>query len=116
MLRNLSKHKPNAIELMFATHPMSDERYKTAIKAISSKYASYKTKPLFRERYMDNTAGLRKISSAIEHMQKGDKEIASGNYDNAEGYFQKALKKAPSDYAGLLMMAKCPWQEYHTIL
>ena len=56
---------------------------------------------------MDNTAGLRKISDAIENMQKGDKEIASGNYDNAEGYFQKALKKAPNDYAGLLMMAKC---------
>jgi len=107
MLRNLSKHKPNAIELMFSTHPMSDERYKTAIKAISSKYAAYKTKPLFRERYMDNTAGLRKISGAIFDMQKGDKEIASGNYDNAEGYFQKALKKAPNDYAGLLMMAKC---------
>lgn len=107
MLRNLSKHKPNAIELMFSTHPMSDERYKTAIKAVSSKYATYKTKPLFRERYMDNTAGLRKISGAIFDMQKGDKEIASGNYDNAEGYFQKALKKAPNDYAGLLMMAKC---------
>jgi len=107
MLRNLSKHKPNAIEIMFSTHPMSDERYKTAIKAVSSTYARDKNKPLFRERYMDNTKNLRKISGAIDDMQKGEREMAAGKYDHAESYFESALEKAPNDYAGLLMMAKC---------
>lgn len=107
MLRSLSKHKPNAIELMFATHPMSDERYRTAIQTIQKKYGSDKNKPLFRERYMDNTAGLRQIKGAIEDMQKGDKEMASGNYSGAQSSYQSALKQAPNDYAGLLMMAKC---------
>jgi predicted Zn-dependent protease len=32
MLKGLSKSKPNIIELMFATHPMSKERYQTAVK------------------------------------------------------------------------------------
>ncbi|UCF56248.1 MAG: M48 family metalloprotease, partial [Deltaproteobacteria bacterium] len=38
MLRALSKNKPSTIELMFATHPMSDERYQTAVETAQSKY------------------------------------------------------------------------------
>jgi len=107
MLRSQSKHKPNAFELMFATHPMSDERYHTAVDAVHSQYRSSKNKPLYRERYMDNTAKLRAIKGAIEAMQKGEKEMAKKNYAEAETYFKKALKQAPNDYAGLLMMSKC---------
>jgi predicted Zn-dependent protease len=107
MLRNLSKDKPNAIELMFATHPMSDERYQTAVDTVDSLYRLSKKKPLYRERYMDHTAKLRAIKGAIEAMQKGEKEMAKKNYGEAETYFKKALKQAPNDYAGLSMMSKC---------
>jgi len=107
MLRSLSKDKPNAIELMFATHPMSDERYHTAVEAVRSLYRSSKNKPLYRERYMDHTVKLRAIKGAIEAMQKGEKEMAKKNYSEAETYFKKALKQAPNDYAGLCMMSKC---------
>ena len=33
--------------------------------------------------------------------------MAGEKYDEAETYFEKALKQASDDYAGLMMMAKC---------
>jgi predicted Zn-dependent protease len=107
MLRSMSKHKPSAIELMFATHLMSDERYQTSVTAVNNQYASKKDLPLHRDRYMDHTANLRKIKGAVETMQKAESEMANGKFDGAEALFKRALKEAPSDYAGLVLMSKC---------
>ncbi len=107
LLQSLGKHKPNAMELMFATHPMSEERYKTAVNTANTKYKSAQKQPLYRERYMDNTVRLRAKKGAIEEMQKGDKEMARRKYDDAEAHYRKALKLAPRDYAGLVMMSTC---------
>ncbi|MFO7708074.1 MAG: M48 family metalloprotease [Desulfobacterales bacterium] len=107
MLNNLNKSKPSSIELMFATHPMSDERYQNAVQAARTTYAGSKNFPLNRERYMDNTARVRAIQGAIEEMQKGDKAMGTKNYGQAEGHYQTALRQAPNDYAGLISMAKC---------
>jgi len=107
VLRSLSKEKPSSIELMFATHPMSDERYETAVANSKSNYASAHSLPVYRERYMDHTARLRAMRGAIEEMQKGEKEMAQKKFDRAEAHFQAALKQAPNDYAGLVMMATC---------
>jgi predicted Zn-dependent protease len=107
ILRGLSKDKPNAIELMFSTHPMSDERYQTAVETAAKKYESAKNFPVHRERYMDHTAKLRAKKGAIEEMQNGEKALAKKDYPTAEGHFGKALKEAPDDYAGLCMMSKC---------
>jgi len=107
MLRSTSKHKPNAIELMFSTHPMSDERYRTAVQSVQTQYRQAQNLPLYQERYMDNTVKLRSMKGAIEDMQKGESAMGGEKYDEAETYFKKALKQAPEDYAGLVMMAKC---------
>jgi predicted Zn-dependent protease len=107
MLSSLSKHKASTTELLFATHPMSDERLQTAVASARSDYATAKNQPLHRERYLDHTAGLRKIKVAIEELQKGETLMAQEKYDEAETHFQSALKQAPDDYAGLVMMAKC---------
>lgn len=107
ILQSLGKHKSNAIELMFATHPMSEERYKTAVNMANTKYKSAQKQPLYRERYMDNTARLRAKKGAIEELQKGDKEMARRKYGDAEAHYSKALKLAPGDYAGLDMMSIC---------
>jgi predicted Zn-dependent protease len=106
VLRTLNKQKPNAVELLFATHPMSDERYQNAVAAVHTRYPQ-PGGALNRERYMDHTAGLRKIRSAIEAMQNGEKEMARENYDGAATQFQQALKVAPQDYTANLLMAKC---------
>ncbi|MFH1629682.1 MAG: M48 family metalloprotease [Pseudomonadota bacterium] len=107
ILRSMSKHKPNAIEMMFATHPMSDERYQTVVNATADKYQTTKDYPLHRERYMDHTAGLRAKKGAIEEIQNGEKAMGQKKFSDAEAHFQKALKLAPTDYAGLVMMSQC---------
>ena len=107
LLQSLSKHKPSAIEMMFATHPMSDERYRTAKTAVSTKYKAAQGMALHRERYMDNTARLRKIKGAIEAMQESDGEMAKKRFPQAEAALTRALRIAPNDYTGLVMMAKC---------
>ncbi|MGD9082456.1 MAG: M48 family metalloprotease [Desulfobacterales bacterium] len=107
MLRRTSKYKPSAIELMFATHPMSDERYRTAVEAVDTQYRSSQSFSLYRDRYMDHTAKLRKIKLTIEELQKGETLMAKNKYGEAEIHFSKALRKTPEDYAGLVMMSKC---------
>jgi predicted Zn-dependent protease len=106
MLQSMGKHKPSAIELMFATHPMSNERYRTAVQTADTKYKTAKKNPLYRERYMDNTAGLRAKKGAIDQMQLADKEMAQKNFKAAEKHLRTALKKAPGDYTALVMMSK----------
>lgn len=107
MLRKTEKEKPNVIEMLFATHPMSEERYQTAGRAVAEKYQAQKDYPLNKERFHEKTAHLRAMKNAIVQMQNGEKAAASGNYDSAVSSFQAALKEAPQDYAGLLMLARC---------
>ncbi|MDD3311637.1 M48 family metallopeptidase [Pseudodesulfovibrio sp.] len=107
MLNDQHDSEPSAIEVMFATHPMSGERLATARKQAMTKYASAGEYRLYRERYMDNTAALRRIGPAIKEMQDGEKLMREEKYAQAETTFASALKKAPDDYAGLLLMAKC---------
>ena len=102
----MSKHKTTTVDLLFATHPMSQERYNTAVQTANTKYQSALKGPLDRERYMDHTAGLRAKKSAIEEIQKGEKQMAKRKYDAATGHFRRALKKAPNDYVALCMMSK----------
>ncbi len=112
-LRSMSKHKPDAIELMFATHPMSDERYRTAVEAVRTQYRHAQNFPLYRDRYMDHTTKIRSIKGAIQTMQKGESLMAKGKYGEAEIHFSKALKQTPEDYAGLVMMSKCQLAQKH---
>jgi len=107
MLNDQHDSEPSAIEVMFATHPMSSERLATARKQAMTKYASAGEFPIYRERYMDNTAALRRIAPAIKEMQDGEKLMREKKYPQAETAFASALKKAPNDYAGLLLMTKC---------
>jgi predicted Zn-dependent protease len=107
MLNSLHHGGTDAVSLLFATHPMSQERYDTAVKQAATEFPSAKAQPMYRERYMDNTASLRKIKPAIELFQKGDEAVARQKYDEAETALQQGLKLAPTDYAGLVITAKC---------
>ena len=111
MLRSLNRHRANAVELLFATHPMSEERYQTAIQAIRTNYPDTKGKSVYRERYRDHTASLRRMAGAIEAMQNGEKEMARQRFGSAEKAFHRALKKAPRDYCAHLLMAKCQFAQ-----
>ncbi|MDH3799500.1 MAG: M48 family metalloprotease, partial [Desulfobacterales bacterium] len=105
MLNSMSKHKSTTVDLLFATHPMSQERYDTAVQTANTKYKPALKGPLYRERYMDQTAGLRAQKGAIQEIQNGEKQMAKSKYDDASNHFRNALKKAPNDYVGLCMMS-----------
>ena len=105
MLSSLSKHKSTNVDLLFATHPMSQERYDTAVQAANTKYGSALKGPLNRERYMDHTAGLRAQKAAIQEIQNGEKQMAARKYDAASDHFRNALKKSPDDYVALCMIS-----------
>jgi predicted Zn-dependent protease len=107
MLNNMNQHKAGATDLLFATHPMSSERYQTSVAQATTEYKQFKDRPVYRERYMDNTAGLRKIKPAIKQMQAGEEALGKEQFSQAQGLFQQALDQAPDDYTGLLLMAKC---------
>jgi beta-barrel assembly-enhancing protease len=111
MLKGLSKNRSGSVELLFATHPMSDERYQNMVGEAAQKYAAARNNPLYRERYMDNTSRLRSRQAAIESMQKAEDELAKKQYGSAEALLRRALSLAPDDYAGLLIMAKCQFMQ-----
>jgi predicted Zn-dependent protease len=107
MLNNMSHRHVSSFDMLFATHPMSDERYRTAVSEVNSRYTAYKKNPLYRERYMDHTASLRKIKGAIVSMQRGAELMGQEKFPEAEGNLKSALRQAPNDYAGLLLMTQC---------
>jgi len=107
MLNEQHSREPSALEVMFSTHPMSSERLETARKRAYTEYMGAAEYKVYRERYMDNTASLRKIAPAIKDLQNAEKLMAQKKYVEAEESCVKALKVAPDDYVGLLIMSKC---------
>ncbi len=107
MLNGLSRRRPGIAEMLFATHPMSEERYRTSLRRSKAEYRASRDFPMNRERYMDHTAGLRAMKEMIENLQKGETSMNRGKFKHAESYLKKALKQKLRDYAGLVMMAKC---------
>lgn len=106
VLRSQHKKKPSALDLMFATHPMSEERYQTAQKSAHNKYAQYQNAPFYKERYMDHTVQIRELKPAIEALQKAEKSAGNKRYHEAEEHARTALAHAPEDYAAHIIMGK----------
>ena len=106
MLNEQHESEPSALEVMFATHPMSSERLATARKRVNEHYLGAKQYAFYRERYMDNTADLRTLGPAIKDMQQAEKLGGQKKYPQAEGKMDTALHLAPDDYTGLLLMSK----------
>ncbi len=113
LLVALSQRKPSALEVLFSTHPMSDERRDTAQRKIQSTYASLTSREVQRDRYLDAIAPLRRIQPALEAFQKGEELLMAKKYDQAQDQFASGLRLAPGDYAGLLLAAKCRLAREH---
>ncbi|MGQ9685399.1 MAG: M48 family metalloprotease, partial [Thiobacillaceae bacterium] len=106
LLNRESKRKPNALELMFSTHPMSGERLETSKQRLARDYAEAARRPRQRERYMDNTSRLRALRGVIQEEQKAEAMLAKKDYASAERHLRAALDQAPDDYPGLVLMGK----------
>jgi predicted Zn-dependent protease len=107
MLRSLSQSKPSGVEIFFSTHPMSDERYQTAVDTVRTQYPHTKDYPVYRERFMDSTARLRTMQGTIDELEKGQSLVRVKKFAEAEQHYGNALRQSPNDYAGLVMMATC---------
>lgn len=107
MLNDLSGSADHSqVDLLFSTHPMSRERYDTAVAEVrTGRYD--RTRPIHRERYMDNIKSLRTMAPAIEAMQQGDREMAAKKLDAAREQYARAVKLAPKDYTARMLLAKC---------
>ncbi|MBM9536712.1 M48 family metalloprotease [Desulfobulbus alkaliphilus] len=107
MLQRSGRNQASAIELMFATHPMSTERLTQARMAAQTTYQQLQRLPVYRDRYMDNTASVRRDKPLITALQQGSAAMGKKQHQQAERHFQEALRLRPGDYAALVMMAKC---------
>ena len=107
LLVDQQKESPGMLQTMFSTHPMSSERRDTARQMAEGKYAASNTRDAGRERFMDNTAALRRIKPTIDACQKGEVAMAGKDYGKAEERFRMALKSTPRDYAANVLMARC---------
>ena len=107
ILVSQEKESPGMLQTMFSTHPMSRERRDTARQLAEGKYAASNGRDVGRERFMDNTASLRRVKPTIEACQKGEVAMAGKAYSKAEEQFRTALKATPRDYAANVLMAKC---------
>ncbi|MBM4154708.1 MAG: tetratricopeptide repeat protein [Lentisphaerae bacterium] len=107
VLLRQERNKPGALEMMFATHPMSQERHATALAAVRSTHAAGAGLPVHRERYMDSTAPVRALADTIQAVQRGDTAMAAKKPKEAEGHYAAALRKTPDDYEALLKMSGC---------
>ncbi|MDX9835009.1 MAG: M48 family metalloprotease [Desulfobulbus sp.] len=107
MLQKNGRSRASAIEMMFATHPMSDERLKNVETAATTTYRDSQGLPLHRERYLDNTARVRAQRPLITALQKGDEAMGKKHWALAEEQFNQAIRLGPDDYAAQVMLAKC---------
>jgi len=107
MLTSLHEAEPSKLQLMFATHPMGRERFENAQRAIRERYAACGGYPRNRERFMDETAPMRRYKPAVEAIQKGDKALADGKPEAAGPHYLAALKAVPDDYEALVKMSRC---------
>ncbi len=102
-----AKEAPSLLETMFSSHPMSSERMAAAQMLADSTYASSLKANPQRERYLDSTAGLRRIKPTIDACKEGETAMAKKNLGAAQERFAAAIKHTPRDYAANLLMARC---------
>lgn len=107
MLNAQHDRQPSALELMFATHPMSSERVANVATAVGSGgYKSATGKPKQVERYKDSLAKLRTLQPAIALQQQAEKQAGQNDLPGAVTTLKSALKKASDDYTGLVLTGR----------
>lgn len=106
LLQNLSSREPSLLEQMFSSHPMSSERYRDAVREASGRYADKSHQPLYRERYLDQTASLRRLQPAINLQQRAEAQLGRGEQEQAVASLRESQRLAPEDYTGLVLLGK----------
>lgn len=106
MLNGLHAEQPNALQIMFSSHPMSTERLSNAKAQLNGQYSSETARNLGRERYMDYTRGLRAQKTFIKHLGNADLAISAGEFDAASSEIAAAKRLQDDDYGLWVISAK----------
>ena len=107
LLVRQEKEEPGLLQTMFATHPMSRERRDTARQLAETRYHETLRRNPQRERFMDQTASLRRLKPTIDDLKQGETAMSRKELNQAQDNFQRALRRTPDDYAANLRMAQC---------
>lgn len=104
VLRGQRDQRPSLLEQMFASHPMSTERYRDAVQALRVHSERILDRPLPRERFLKATASQRAIKPAIEKLQAANVALARENPAEAEQLARAAVRRAPRDYTAHVVL------------
>lgn len=112
LLLSLHKGQPDAMSLLFSTHPLGSERYNSAKQlSATAQYATASGLSMQRERFMDYTAGLRRIKPAIDSFNKAEIAMAKQQYAEAQSLASSGLNYASNDYSGLVILGKAQFSQ-----
>lgn len=106
MLNSLHDAQPGALQIMFSSHPMSQERVANARDRVMTTYARQQSRNSGRERYMDYTASLRKDRALIKTLASADRAVSAGDFNQAASELSQARKLKQEDYALWVISAK----------
>jgi predicted Zn-dependent protease len=108
VLNKEHQSNPNAVEILFATHPMTRERYETTKTRANTQYKDLANQPTNKERYLDVTAPLRAQLPIMKSLSEGDKAMEKKNLAEAENHYLNAVAQGSADYA-----ANCRMGEFY---
>lgn len=106
MLNSLHDSRPGAMDIMFSSHPMSDERLANVNSQLSASYTSQTSRNMGTERYMDVTSALRSQKPFIKHLANADLAISAGKFDAASSELNQAGALNEEDFAYWVIRAK----------
>jgi predicted Zn-dependent protease len=106
-LMEMKESEPSSVEMLFATHPLTRERWRRAQGHCKVYYAEEMSRKMQRERFMDHTVCMRAIAPAIHAFERGQRLMMEQKFSAAEEQFRQGLKLAQDDYAGLMLASKC---------
>jgi predicted Zn-dependent protease len=96
ILLELGSRKPNLVERLFATHPMSAERLATAEARVAKLPAEVRARPLRTEPYRAELARVKADQPAWDLAQEGRDLLAKDKAAEAEARLAKAIRLAPN--------------------
>jgi predicted Zn-dependent protease len=114
MLREMNDRQPGALEVMFSSHPMSDERFANVQRQLNDDYRNETRRAIQRERYMDNTAGLRRRGNTIRALRDAELAMGQQDYNTANSKLAQARQATPDDYPAWVITARAQMMQEQT--
>lgn len=101
------EREPSWLEGLFRTHPFSKDRMEASSRRIKEVYPDAPKDPhltLNEERFMRETAKLRRVNEVYKVFDEGERLLAKGYYQAATEKFREAIRMEPDQapfYRGL---------------